>query len=89
MINWVSLCINIDDMKDLKRITLDPKVMGGKPCIRGLRMTVGTVIGLLASGLSSEDIVKMYPYLELDDIIEALSYASWRAEEIEVPLAIA
>lgn len=76
-------------MKDLKRITLDPKIMGGKPCIRGLRMTVGTVIGLLASGLSSEDIIKLYPYLEFDDIIEALSYAAWRAEEIEVPLAIA
>ncbi|RZM17782.1 MAG: DUF433 domain-containing protein, partial [Pedobacter sp.] len=53
-------------MKGLKRITLDPKVMGGKPCIRGLRMTVGTVIGLLASGLSFEEIIKMYPYLEFD-----------------------
>lgn len=76
-------------MKDLKRITLDPNVMGGKPCIRGLRMTVGTVIGLLASGFSSEEILKMYPYLEMDDLMEALSYAAWRSEEIEVPLAIA
>lgn len=89
VINWLLCYIKTDDMKGLKRITLDPKVMGGKPCIRGLRMTVGTVIGLLASGLSSEEIIKMYPYLEFDDIIEALSYASWRAEEIEVPLAIA
>ncbi len=63
--------------------------MGGKPCIRGLRMTVGTVIGLLASGLSTEDILKMYPYLQQEDIIEALAYAAWRSEEIEVPLAIA
>ena len=50
-------------MKKLERITLDPKVMGGKPCIRGLRMTVGTIIGLLASGLSIAEIIQMYPYL--------------------------
>jgi len=76
-------------MKDLKRITLNPHVMGGKPCIRGLRMTVGTIIGLFASGLKSEDILKMYPYLELEDLMEALSYAAWRSEEIEAPLATA
>jgi uncharacterized protein (DUF433 family) len=76
-------------MKNLKRITLNPEIMGGKPCIKGLRMTVGTVVGLLASGLSTEDILKMYPYLQHEDIIEALTYAAWRSEEIEVPLAIA
>jgi len=76
-------------MKNLQRITLNPDVMGGKPCIRGLRMTVGTIIGLLASGLTQEEILKMYPYLQSEDIIEALSYAAWRSEEIEVPLAIA
>ena len=76
-------------MRDLKRITLNPQVMGGKACIRGLRMTVGTIVGLLASGYSSNEIIKMYPYLELEDIVEALSYAAWRAEEIEVPLATA
>ncbi|EHQ30269.1 DUF433 domain-containing protein [Mucilaginibacter paludis] len=76
-------------MKNLQRITLDPAVMGGKPCIRGLRMTVGTVIGLLASGLSTDDILKMYPYLQQQDITETLAYAAWRSEEIEVPLAIA
>ena len=76
-------------MKNLKRITLNPNVMGGKPCIRGLRMTVGTVIGLLASGLTAEEIIKMYPYLQMEDLLEALSYAAWRSEEIEVPLAIA
>ncbi len=74
-------------MKNLERITLNPDIMGGKPCIRGLRMTVGTVIGLLASGLATEDILKMYPYLQQEDIIEALAYAAWRSEEIEVPLA--
>jgi uncharacterized protein (DUF433 family) len=76
-------------MKNLERITLNPAVMGGKPCIRGLRMTVGTVIGLLASGLTHEEILKMYPYLLHEDIIEALAYAAWRSEEIEVPLATA
>jgi len=76
-------------MKNLTRITLDPNVMGGKPCIRGLRMTVGTVIGLLASGLSADEVIKMYPYLETEDLMEALSYAAWRSEEIEVPLASA
>ncbi len=62
--------------------------MGGKPCIRGLRMTVGTVIGLLASGLTEEEILNMYPYLVHEDLIAALSYAAWRSEEIEVPLTI-
>jgi uncharacterized protein (DUF433 family) len=66
-------------MKNLERITLNPDVMGGKPCIRGLRMTVGTVIGLLASGLSAEDVLKMYPYLQHEDVIAALSYAAWRS----------
>ncbi|MDJ0899016.1 MAG: DUF433 domain-containing protein [Xenococcus sp. MO_188.B8] len=73
-------------MNNLTRITLNPEVMGGKPCIRGLRVTVGTIVGLMASGYSTDDILKAYPYLELDDIYEALAYAAWRAEEIEVPL---
>ena len=76
-------------MKQLKRITLDPNVMGGKPCIKGVRVTVGTIIGLLASGYSNAEILRMYPYLTEDDIKEALAYAAWRSEEIEVPLAIA
>lgn len=73
-------------MKNLTRITFNPNVMGGKPCIRGLRVTVGMIIGLIASGYSSADILKAYPYLEEDDIREALSYAAWRVEEIELPL---
>ena len=74
-------------MRTLKRITLDPAVMGGKPCIRGLRVTVGTIVGLLAAGRSTEDVLQAYPYLEEDDVFEALAYAAWRAEEFEVPLA--
>ncbi len=73
-------------MYELARLTRDPNVMGGKPCIRGLRITVGTVVGLLASGRSSTDILKLYPYLEEEDIREALADAAWRVEEIEVPL---
>jgi uncharacterized protein (DUF433 family) len=73
-------------MRNLNRITFDPNVMGGKPCIRGLRVTVGTVVGLVASGYSNTDILKAYPYLEEEDIREALAYAAWRAEEIELPL---
>ena len=69
-------------MKQLTRITLDPEVMGGKPCIRGLRVTVGTIVGLMASGHSSEDILMAYPYLESEDLQEALSYAAWRVEEV-------
>jgi uncharacterized protein (DUF433 family) len=61
--------------------------MNGKPCIRGLRVTVGTVVGLLAAGRTPEEILRAYPYLEPDDIREALAYAAWRAEEQEVPLA--
>lgn len=73
-------------MRNLTRITFDPNVMGGKPCIRGLRVTVGTIVGLVAAGHSTADILKAYPYLEAEDIREALAYAAWRAEEIDVPL---
>jgi uncharacterized protein (DUF433 family) len=73
-------------MTPLTRITLDPEVMGGKPCIRGLRITVGTIVGLVASGRSIPDILAAYPYLEEADIREALAYAAWRVEETEVPL---
>jgi len=62
-------------MTPLTRITLDPEVMGGKPCIRGLRITVGTIVGLVASGRSTPDILAAYPYLEEADIREALAGA--------------
>jgi uncharacterized protein (DUF433 family) len=73
-------------MKNLTRITFDPAVMGGKPCIRGLRVTVGMIVGLMATSHTKVDILKLYPYLEDADIDEALAYAAWRAEEVEVPL---
>lgn len=74
-------------MKELIRITFDPNVMGGKPCIRGMRVTVGAIVGLVASGHSFAGILESYPYLEEADISEALAYAAWRVEEIEAPLA--
>lgn len=74
-------------MKQLKRITFDTAVMGGKPCIRGMRVTVGTLIGLLAAGRAEQEILQAYPYLEAEDLREALAYAAWRVDEQEVPLA--
>jgi len=73
-------------MELLQRITRDPAVMGGRPCIRGMRVTVGTIVGLLAAGRTHEEILQAYPYLEADDIRAALSYAAWRTEEVELPL---
>ena len=74
-------------MRKLDRITIDPSVMGGKACIRGMRVTVGMVIGLLAAGRSHAEILEAYPYLEREDIDQSLAYAAWRLEEREVPLA--
>ncbi len=76
-------------MRNLKRITLNPNVMGGKPCIRGMRVTVGMIVGLVATGYTTAEILKAYPYLEADDIREALAYAAWRVEEVELPLLAA
>ena len=76
-------------MPALTRITHDPNIMGGKPCIRGLRVTVGTIVGLVAAGRTSEEILRLYPYLAAEDIREALTYAAWRVEERELPLAVA
>lgn len=73
-------------METLTRITRNPAVMGGKPCIRGLRVTVGTIVGLLAAGHTEDEILEAYPYLERNDIREALTYAAWRVEEIDVTL---
>ena len=73
-------------MEPLTRITIDPEVMGGKPCIRGIRVTVGTIVGLIATGKTVEDILAEYPYLEREDVLEALSYAAWRAEEKEISM---
>lgn len=70
------------------RITHNPAVMGGKPCIRGMRVTVGTVIGLFAAGESRERILRAYPYLESADLDEALAYAAWRLQEREESLVL-
>lgn len=69
------------------RITLDPAVMGGRPCIRGMRVTVGTVVGLLGAGRSMDEVLAAYPYLEREDLLAALTYAAWRAQEVELPLS--
>ena len=74
-------------MAQIDRITFNPSVMGGKPCIRGLRVTVATVLGLLAAGRSRDEILKAYPYLEAEDLDQCLAYAAWRMEERDVPLA--
>ena len=77
---------HIAAMENMDRITRLPAVMGGKPCIRGLRVTVGTITGLLATGRTHQEILELYPYLEAADIAAALAYATWRAEEYEVEL---
>jgi uncharacterized protein (DUF433 family) len=76
-------------MPDLDRITRNPDVMGGKPCVRGMRVTVGTIAGLVAAGHSFSEILAAYPYLKTEDIRQTLAYAAWRVEEIEVPLPAA
>src|SRR5688572_14755543 len=63
-------------MQTLDRITLDPRVMGGKPCIRGMRVTVGTIVGLVAAGRTTEEILRAYPYLEAEDVTQALAYVT-------------
>jgi uncharacterized protein (DUF433 family) len=70
-----------------QRITIDPEVFGGKPCIRGLRFPVSRLLGLLASGETSEAILKSYPYLEMTDIHEALNYAAMLADDQVVEFA--
>ncbi len=76
-------------MPHLDRITRSPDVMGGKPCLRGMRVTVGMIVGLIASGHSTAEILTAYPYLDEEDIRQALAYAAWRVEEIELPLPAA
>jgi uncharacterized protein (DUF433 family) len=75
-------------MKQITRISVNPEVMGGKPCIRGMRVTVGMILGLMASGYSHNEILQAYPYLEPEDLRASLAYAAWRVEEVEVPLNV-
>lgn len=76
-------------MGQLDRISQQPGVMGGKPCIRGMRVTVGMILGQIGAGHSIEELLSDYPYLEREDIQQALLYGAWRAEEREVMLATA
>ena len=68
-------------MLGLDRITFDPDLMGGRACIRGMRITVSSIVNLVANGMSVEEIIADYPYLEPDDIRQALVYAAWLADE--------
>ena len=70
-------------MYNISRITKNPTIMGGKACIRGMRVTVSMILGQLASGKTAKDILVDYPYLEEEDITQALQYAAWLAEERE------
>ena len=76
-------------MGPLDRITQQPGVMGGKACVRGMRVTVGMVVSQIGAGRAVDEILRDYPYIEKEDIMQALRYAAWRAEEREVLLAVA
>lgn len=69
------------------RITVDPEVMGGKPCIRGMRVTVGMILGELGAGTTIDELLAAYPYIEREDILEALRFGSWLARFREIELA--
>lgn len=76
-------------MSAFPRITQNPAQMGGRPCIRGMRLTVGMILGQIGAGVRIDDLLADYPHLEYEDVLEAVRYASWRAEEREVSLAAA
>jgi uncharacterized protein (DUF433 family) len=76
-----------DDVKHFQRITVDAKKMGGLPCIRGLRIPVATVVGMVGDGMTEPEILKAYPDLRLEDIREALRYAAEAVRERELPVA--
>jgi uncharacterized protein (DUF433 family) len=76
-------------MRDFDRITLHPGVMGGKACIRGMRVTVGMIVGQIGAGRSIDALLADYPYLEREDILQALRYAAWLAEGREIELTSA
>lgn len=73
-------------MSDFPRITRDPNVMGGKACIRGKRVTVGMILGNLGDGVTIDELLGAYPYLEKEDILEAIRYGAWLASEREIRL---
>ena len=73
-------------MKQFDRITLKPDVMGGKACIRGMRVTAAMIVNQMGAGRSIEDVLADYPYLEREDVLQALRYAAWLAEGEELSL---
>ena len=68
-------------MTDLDRITFDPEIMGGRACVRGMRVTVSLLLNMVAGGMSEDEIVDAYPYVEREDIRQAILYAAWLADE--------
>jgi uncharacterized protein (DUF433 family) len=74
-------------MSNFSRITQNPAVMGGKPCVRGMRVTVGMIVGQIGAGLTIDQLLADYSYLDREDVLEALRYAAWRAQEREIDLA--
>jgi uncharacterized protein (DUF433 family) len=73
-------------MNEFPRITQNPEIMGGKPCIRGMRVTVGAIVGQIGTGMTVDQVLAGYPYLEREDVLEALRYAAWRSQEREIEL---
>lgn len=76
-------------MQRFDRITFDPAIKGGRACIRGMRITVSLIVNLVANGMSQDEILGAYPYLEREDIQQSLQYAAWLAEESVYPLELA
>jgi uncharacterized protein (DUF433 family) len=76
-------------MEQFSRVTHNPAVMGGKACIRGMRVTVGNILEQLGTGRSIEELLGDFPYLEKEDVLEAIRYAAWRTQEREIPFGIA
>jgi uncharacterized protein (DUF433 family) len=75
-------------MLEFDRITFDPNVMGGRACIRGMRVTVSLIVNLVANGMTTEEVIEAYPYLEREDIQQSLRYAAWLTEETVHPLEL-
>jgi uncharacterized protein (DUF433 family) len=74
-------------MTTFSRISQTPTVMGGRPCIRGTRVTVGTLVTLIGEGHTPEQVADMYPHIKVEDVLEAVRYAAWRVEECEAVLS--
>lgn len=85
-----SVCVGMESLVgQLDRITQQPEVMGGRACIRGMRVTVGMIVSQIGAGHSIDDVLADYPYLDREDVMQALRYAAWLAEEREVLLTSA